>query len=397
VHYQGQVTLSNGTPVSNIPVLVSGDAGSTFQSAGLTDQGGYYSGILNVPATSTYFLSQIISCTSTYVTHVLLWNGVDTLFNFPPLVYCNTANDTFTLCINAYVTDTNSLNDNYYAVYLIKSASTSNGDSLYLAGTDTIYTGEFACFENLTGTYYAKAMMLQNSSDFGNYVPTYQLMSYLWSNATPLNSNSMQYQNINMLQGISTSGPGFIGGLVSQGANRLAAENAVGDPIPGVDIILTNNNSQPIKHVKTDVNGTFSFSDLDYGTYKIWADVLNKPCVIPIVVTLSPDQNTVTNTLFTVASDAVYASFTNNQSVADDTNIFFLSGNPVHNELRIMARTNLSDVDIQVTDILGRIHIRSRYQPSDVITLNISELPNGTYSLRLLSENFEQLIRFVKM
>ncbi len=395
VHYQGQVTLSNGTPVSGIPVLVSGDAGITFQSSGLTDVNGYYSGTFNVTG-ATYFFSQIISCTNNFVTHVIPWNGLDTTIAFPPLVYCNTTNDTFTLCINAYVTDTASINDNYYTVYLIQSMSTQNGDSLYLVDTDTIYTGEFACFDNLVGTYYAKAMMLQGSSDYGNYVPTYQLMSYLWNNATALNSNSVQFQNINMLQGVSTSGPGFIGGLVSQGANRLESENAVGDPISDVDIILSNDNNQPMKHVKTDNNGTYSFSDLDYGTYKIWADVLNKPCVAPIVVTLTPDQFSINNTLFTVSADAVYGSFTNNQSVSDNLNTVVLLGNPVHNQLRLYSTINLSEIDIQVTDIVGKEYLNAHSEFNGTLDLNVAEWPKGIYSLRIQSQSQVQVFKFVK-
>ncbi|MFN7591839.1 MAG: hypothetical protein ACK5QZ_00685 [Bacteroidota bacterium] len=184
VEYQGQVTLSNGNPVSGVPVLVSGDMGTTFQAAGFTNVSGYYSGVLNVAQASTYFLVQIIGCNNNYVTTVFNWNGADTSVLFSPLVYCNTVSDTFSLCINAFVTDTNSLNANTYAIYLIQSATTASGDSLYLVNTDTINAGTFACFDNLVGTFYAKAMMLPGSSDYGSYVPTYQSNAFLWGNAS---------------------------------------------------------------------------------------------------------------------------------------------------------------------------------------------------------------------
>jgi hypothetical protein len=397
VEYQGQVTLSNGNPVSGVPVLVSGDMGTTFQAAGFTNVSGYYSGVLNVAQASTYFLVQIIGCNNNYVTTVFNWNGADTSVLFSPLVYCNTVSDTFSLCINAFVTDTNSLNANTYAIYLIQSATTASGDSLYLVNTDTINAGTFACFDNLVGTFYAKAMMLPGSSDYGSYVPTYQSNAFLWGNASALNSNSQSYQNINLIPGTPANGPGFIGGLVTQGANRLESENAVGDPIPGVDIILTNSSGLAVKHVQTDQNGMYSFSNLEYGLYQLCADVLNKPCIAPIVVNVAAGQDTVTNTQFSLGADGVFGWFTNSHVVAGHAPIIRFIENPVHQAVRLYnSSSQLITAEITITDITGRVYHNQVYELNRELTINAEPLSSGLYLIRCKVAGEYQHFKFVK-
>lgn len=66
-------------------------------------------------------------------------------------------------------------------------------------------------------TYYVKAKV--NSSVNPGFIPTYHLSSATWGGATSIYvpGNSYAQANINMISGTPTSGPGFIGGNVSQG------------------------------------------------------------------------------------------------------------------------------------------------------------------------------------
>lgn len=400
VSFQGMVTYSNGTPASGIPVLVSPDAGITFVSAGLSDASGYYSGTFSM-TNATYVFTQINSCTGAFVTHMVYWNGIDTSIFFPPLIYCNAATDPYTICINAYVTDTNSLNQNTYAIYLIKSATTINGDSLYLAATDTIGTNEFACFDSVIGTSYAKAMMLPGSSDYGNYLPTYHFTSLFWNNATAMNSNSMPYQNIHMHQGNYTGGPGFIGGYVVQGANRLdeAAEiEAVGDPVAGADVILMNQQNQGVKHTQSGPDGSYSFNNLSYGTYKICVDMLNKPCQSPYVVTLSPDNTTVTNASFSVNATNVSALYSSVTTTNTSEIIYSILSNPVRENLTLTAsRPTSSDVWIDIFDVTGRVVHKTQVNSFTIYNLPLHQLHAGSYTLQIETEGQRKFLRFVKI
>ncbi len=395
VHYQGQVTNSAGAPIANIPVQVSPDAGNTFISIGASNMDGYYSG--SFIANGNYFMAQTISCAGSFVTVVTPWNGIDTSISFQPLVYCNVSTDTFSLCINAYLSDTNATDTNYFKIFLIKSENTTNGDSLYLAATDTIATGQFACFNGLVGTYYTKAMMLPNSPLYGHYIPTYHIQTFMWVNALQLNNNSLPYQNISLLAGIPTAGPGFVGGLVSQGANRLENEYAIGDPAPGIDIFLTNTNNQVIKHSQTGIDGTYHFSNLSYGTYLLWADVLNKPCQAPISVTLSTEQSEVTNTEFSIGPDMVTGYFTSNKSSLQEQKQVRIVTNPAQDNLKLSINGFVDEtLCLNVTDLLGRLIMSYSIRANNEILIPVDQLCSGIYFITFDAAAYNKTLPFVK-
>jgi hypothetical protein len=350
---------------------------------------------------ATYLFCQINSCTGAFVTNMVYWNGVDTTIFFPPLIYCNTINEPYTLCVNAYVTDTNSINQNNYVIYLIKSVNTANGDSLYLADTDTIGTNAFACFENVTGTSYAKAMMLPGSSDYGNYLPTYHFQSLFWNTATAMNSNSMQYQNIHMQGGNYTGGPGFIGGYVLQGANRMdeaVGTDAVGDPVVDADVILMNSQNMGVKHVKTDVNGYYQFSALAYDTYKICVDMLNKPCIAPLYVNISPNQESVSNTQFIVGATNIFGSFTGIKKEENEPLLYKMASNPFSQNIRLLGTsTNNYLVTVKLLDASGRLVLLHQETATQNITLPTESINSGFYIIKIECNQHTQYIPCIKM
>ena len=169
-------------------------------------------------------------------------------------------------------------------VYLITE---SNG---FLSAVDSmdITNGSYSFTNVCAGTFYVKAALLPASTIYNNFLPTYYGNQLLWSNATAIvitSANSMG-NNINLSAGVNPGGPGFIGGLISQGANK---QEGPGDPIANVLVLLTDANDQPVAYTFSNVDGEYEFSNLALGDYKLVVDIMNKPSE-PRWITLTANE-----------------------------------------------------------------------------------------------------------
>jgi hypothetical protein len=98
-----------------------------------------------------------------------------------------------------------------------------------------------------------------------------------------------------MVPGVNPGGAGFIGGSVVLGANKGAA---VGDPLAKREIILTNAaTGAAVAYTYSDAAGKFQFTNLAYGTYKLFGDVWGKKNP-PLTVTISQGKGSVNNVVF---------------------------------------------------------------------------------------------------
>lgn len=166
------------------------------------------------------------------------------------------------------------------------------------------------------GQYLVKAALQTGSNGYDDYLPTYYDGELLWSAATPvtvhaISSNYSAIPNIqiNLVPGQNPGGPGFIGGLVSQGANLTGSGDHAeslgeGDPFPGANVVLTLPDGTPVAATVTDANGAYSFNNLAWGTYTLTLDI---PGLTPvsIAVTIGPGQQSVTNANFKVDENSI--------------------------------------------------------------------------------------------
>ncbi len=165
-------------------------------------------------------------------------------------------------------------------VWLIKY----NPSTLMLTAYDSalVYSsGSGAYYEFLsmpTDSYRVKAAVADTMSAFWStgYIPTYHTASFYWSAATviPHTAGTADInKNINMAYGSSTSGPGFVAGNVTTGANKGTAGGA---PAVGLLIIAINQSTgMQVAQDVTDATGSYSFSNLPLGTYKIYPELIN--------------------------------------------------------------------------------------------------------------------------
>ncbi|MBL0047773.1 MAG: carboxypeptidase regulatory-like domain-containing protein [Bacteroidetes bacterium] len=281
----------------------------------------------------------------------------------------------------------------YGTVYLIRH------DSLYLTAIDTtsIDSGGYFFFSGVpAGAYLVKAALNSNSAFFANYLPTYHTSSLFWTTASDvllLNTN-VGNANINMIAGSNPGGPGFIGGSVLQGANRMASP---GDPIVGISILLLDANNNPVASTVTDASGSYSFPGIAYGTYKIYAEVAGKTTV-PSTVTINAANPTVNNVDLEVNSGNIL--FVRNIDAKQEAAAFGIYPNPTRDFLTVsMELKDASPVTVTIENELGQVVKSTTYKltaGNNNITESLLSLSKGVYSISVTTNENRTSTRFVK-
>ncbi len=158
-------------------------------------------------------------------------------------------------------------------VYLIRHDTAAQT----LTAIDSVVTdvNGYYLFCNVTDSIvFIKAA--PNATNYPNEMPTYADGSLFWSGAISFNPlvQAPINHDFQTLAGINPGGPGFIGGLISQGANKMGA---IGDPIVGLRVFLRDRvTHEVLAYRDTDVNGYFSFAGIPLSDYEIVPD---KPLV----------------------------------------------------------------------------------------------------------------------
>ncbi|MFN0203990.1 MAG: T9SS type A sorting domain-containing protein [Bacteroidia bacterium] len=271
-------------------------------------------------------------------------------------------------------------------VYLVKY-DTTGGGTLTLVQSQTSMTwanpnspnAPFS-FQNLVaGDYLVKAAVLNaNSPNYASFMPTYYAYSLFWSSATtlsvPNNGNSL---TLHLLPGNNPGGPGFVGGLVSQGANKTTAG------LENVQVLLLDMNNNPVAYTYSDANGDYSFSNLAYGTYKIWAEIWGKTTT-PIIVTISANNPSATGNEIVVNSTNVTSAIFDNNAYFSGVTLF---PNPS------AAKTNLKmemkqsgNVAVEIVNSLGQTVFATREmftQGSNELAIPTISYPKGIYIVKV--------------
>lgn len=281
-------------------------------------------------------------------------------------------------------------------VWLIQHSSPAGGT---LTAIDTVLSIDSAGvtmyhFANVVpGDYYVKAAMLPANPNYASNIPTYHLSSIYWNQATTINvlPNAITQASIDFVQGINPGGPGFIGGLISQGANK-----APGDPIEGAQIMLldANNSDQPVAYAYSDAAGEFGFSNIPFGTYKIYAEVLDK-ATFPAVITIDAGNPTFNGVRLVVGSSVV-TYVDENPGVADH-GIGEIFPNPATEICHIpFNMPQGGTVAWQITGITGKsqgVKSEDISAGSGIISIDVKEMSPGLYFVNIVLQDGLKITR----
>jgi hypothetical protein len=283
-------------------------------------------------------------------------------------------------------------------IYLIRHDTTQQA----LYAIDSTFTDIFGYYQfcNVTDTLvFLKAA--PDSLAYPHEMPTYANLTLFWNNAItfyPLVQTPFAH-NFATIFGSNPGGPGFIGGLITQGANKMSA---VGDPVPGLRIFLRNaTTGAMLGYTDTDLNGYFSFPDIPLGDYEIVPD---KPLVsttnVPLVSLTAqvPVQDSLDFQLHRYWLELV------NTTVAMPSPLpglsFTASPNPFDKSTYISLHLPAdADVRLDVYDVVGKCvaHLAAGSLAADQYRYTIGDdLRAGIYFVRLKVNGNERVIKVLK-
>jgi PKD repeat protein len=269
-----------------------------------------------------------------------------------------------------------------------------------LTVVDTTYIdsiGLYAFYNVPFGTYLVKAALSPASINYTSFLPTYHAVTpyggeLLWSNASNvvLNTPYLNNININLVAGSNPGGAGFIGGLVSQGANKT------GDPISDIQIMILDANGDAVAYGYSDNTGSFNIPDLPYGTYSVYPEVYGR-VTTPISVVLSANHIGTNKIRVEVNTSTVETSIATGINNLPQFNEVRLFPNPVKEALNIDLGNELNgSVYIRVMDLTGKVISRTTVSASGIVAINTSELNEGVYILSVENNNDTAIYKFVK-
>ncbi|MEX2595900.1 MAG: T9SS type A sorting domain-containing protein [Salibacteraceae bacterium] len=249
-----------------------------------------------------------------------------------------------------------------------------------LTAVDSMQTdsnGNYTFGNVCNGTYYVKAALLPSHASYGSFVPTYFDSTGLWSQANALVvSGSSLTVNFSLLTGTFSGGPGFVGGLISQGANR-----GEGDPVANVNLILLDNDGNLVDFTTSNAEGEYSFESLALGSYELYVDMINKTSY-PLLFELDEDNLTIENGNFLVFSEYIKPELPSGISSTSimNTNVF---PNPADDRVNVVGVSNIKS--IVVYSILGE-QVLSLNPLSRTANFSVKNLASGQYIMELQSE-----------
>lgn len=191
--------------------------------------------------------------------------------------------------------------------------------------------------------------------------------------------------------------PGIAGinGRLIKDSRRDIANNSNYSEVP---VILTDNLSQALAWTQTNEQGQFSFENIAYGSYMIYADVAG---VYSLPEEIILDEN------FPVG-DSVFISMYDSAPIyigepdKETINLLSLYPNPAGNSIHLdITSEETESVEIRIYNQLGQ-NVLSRairiHKGVSKLEINISNLPESIYYLRLQANTSKPLMKtFIKV
>lgn len=275
-----------------------------------------------------------------------------------------------------------------YKVWLITFDSSTNILSAVdsqtiatMAGSGSYYFGGKAA-----GSYRTKAALYNGPTSGTGHVPTYHDSALLWSNAQVINhtGGSSTGKHIYMRTGTLTSGPGFVGGNVSQGANKGTANG-----IPGMTIFLLDNNNNPVTYAVTDANGDYSFSNLPVGSYKVHPEDMNyATTAASFNITQSQTAHIDINFERSNSQKTIVPIASGISNINNNELVFSAYPNPATDVININWSKLTDEVaTVTITDISGKKVFSAEMKMDTNAAINISTIQSGFYFLNIATES----------
>jgi uncharacterized protein YjdB len=223
------------------------------------------------------------------------------------------------------------------------------------------------------------------------YIPTYHTSAYYWHDANVLwhTITADDGNDINMAYGTTTSGPGFISGDVTTGANKGTAG---GGPAVGLLIYARNASGNVIQQAYTDATGHYSFTNLPVGNYTVYPEAINyatTPYPTITLTTANPGM-TIGNFVQHTISHRITPVTAGIQNVVAESSVVAFP-NPTTGKLNIQWELNATEKGtVTISDITGRDIYSSNLnmtQGTGSYQVDLSSLTDGLYMISVKGES----------
>jgi len=241
--------------------------------------------------------------------------------------------------------------------------------------------------------YFVQAELTNTSAYYGDYVPTYHYSALNWEYADPVFPSPSGFPyDVYMIADSNTtnSANGNIEGVVNSGESRGLMSN--------VEILLLNENGSPITYLRTDENGNFNFSELDYGTYIVYTEIVGIETT-PVTITLTEENPEVTINIVVANGEAVLGI--GNQSAVIES-LGDISPNPVSQNASLnISLKEATTLQIEILNQMGQIvsvENKTMKAGENRVELQTSGLHEGLYILNITpSDGISSYKKFIKL
>ena len=387
------VTVTTGSvgPVSGPATVTVGGTGSygaspsggtwaiSPTSVATIDASGNVTGVSTGTATITYTATSCgTSMSATFVVTVTALDGISGNVIFSSPYYGNVK------------------------VWLIKYYGAPSYD-LEASDSTTVYCAGTSVYYQFTGlasdSFRVKAAVPDSTGSTTGFIPTYHSSFFYWHDANVINhvsGTSDINENITMLTGSGTTGPGFISGSVLTGANKGTSGTT---PVVGLHMVALTSTGAVAQMGYTDATGTYTLGNLPVGTYTVFPDSLNYLTTPYTSITLTSGVPTFTGGSF--IQHTISKTITPGTEVIKNvSSVASISAypNPTTGRLNILWNENAAEnANMIVTDITGRQVYTSTLMLSNgsgVSAIDLSALNNGLYiiSIKTATLNYNNKI-----
>ncbi len=150
--------------------------------------------------------------------------------------------------------------------------------------------------------------------------------------------------------------------------------------------MLLDANNNAVTHTVTDVDGSYSFSNLAMGTYNVHVEEVGK-VTFPANILIDANNMNHSGIHFTIHDNMVTLTGTYAVSNVEDLQIF---PNPVYNTANIQLALKASmNLTMTVTNLMGQEFINQPFNLNagdHSLQVEMSDLPAGLYMVSLKSE-----------
>ncbi len=293
--------------------------------------------------------------------------------------------------ISGYITYSGTSADTF-TVWLIQFNPIDSSISATDSTTNCISSGTpyYEFMDKPAGNYLVKAKLNSSVPGTSGYIPTYSLSTSHWYSATSLaHSSSYDSMHINMIYGTVPPGPGFIAGYVVSGAGKNTSSDA---PAKGMIIYLNDTLGNVISFTYTDSAGTYSFSNLNEGSYRIYPENYKYYTTPSAIITLAPGNDSVTTVDFkqhTSTGTIVPYDNTKTPKVIVPAKGIAVYPNPATGVLNIRSdKASAGVADIILTDVTGRVVLKNSAELNAATgnTISLNGIDAGIYLITIKSD-----------